>query len=95
MNNAHLSYLGFTAKDKVTGFEGVITSISFDLYGCIQAIVTPRNHKKGQGRWFDVARLEIFEDAGRVLEPPIFADGPFADRVREAAYGCEDKPVKG
>ena len=36
-----LKLLGLKVKDKVTGFTGIITSVSFDLYGCIQVIITP------------------------------------------------------
>ena len=34
----HLELLGQKVEDKVTGFRGVVTTISFDLYGCIQAV---------------------------------------------------------
>lgn len=60
--NEHISKLGFKAKDIVTGFTGVITLISFDLYGCVQFVLTPKVNKDGKsinGRWFDVTRLEI------------------------------------
>lgn len=56
----YIDTLGHLAKDKVTNFEGVITSISFDLYGCIQAIVTSRKiDDKGDSvsKWFDINRL--------------------------------------
>lgn len=36
-----LAVLGLPVRDKVTGFDGVITSVSFDLYGCIQVVKTP------------------------------------------------------
>ncbi len=58
----HMKLLGMKVTDKVTGFRGVVTSISFDLYGCIQAIVTPETGKDGKqedSRWFDVQRLTI------------------------------------
>ena len=60
--NEHISKLGFKAQDIVTGFTGVITLISFDLYGCVQFVLTPKVDKDGKsinGRWFDVTRLEI------------------------------------
>ena len=37
----HLDLLGHKVKDKVSGFQGVVISMSFDLYGCIQADVRP------------------------------------------------------
>jgi hypothetical protein len=59
MVQEHLALLGKPVTDKVTGFTGVVTSVSFDLYGCIQAVVTPYAGKDGQlgePRWFDVPR---------------------------------------
>lgn len=56
----HLELLGFKVRDVVTGLEGVVESISFDLYGCVQAIVRPGLDEKGMphdGRWFDTKRL--------------------------------------
>jgi len=58
----HLSKLGYPAKDRVTGFVGVVTSVGFDLYGCIQYVLTPPAGEKGKqedGRWFDANRVEI------------------------------------
>ena len=56
----HLKLLGFKVQDVVTGFLGIVTSISFDLYGCVQAVVQPEANEKGEigeARWFDVKRL--------------------------------------
>ena len=58
----HMALLGMKVTDKVTGFKGVVVSVSFDLYGCIQAVVTPEASKEGkqeEARWFDVARLSV------------------------------------
>ena len=57
----HLSLLGLSVKDRVTDFEGVVTSVSFDLYGCMQALVIPKFIGKDtpETRWFDANRLEI------------------------------------
>lgn len=71
----HLSLLGYKVSDVVTGFEGVCASINFDLYGCIQAVVTPpyNNDKKEQpeGKWFDISRLKKIGD-GPVMALPAF-----------------------
>lgn len=72
-----LELLGRRAKDKVTTFEGVITTISFDLYGCIQAVLAPPIDKDGkipEGRWFDVNRLDVSESPA-VMPLPDF-DSP-------------------
>lgn len=37
----YLDILGHKVSDKVTGFNGVAVSVSFDLYGCIQVVVNP------------------------------------------------------
>jgi hypothetical protein len=58
----HLEFLGKRVKDKVTGIEGVVTSISFDLYGCIQGLVHPGLDETGKQKelyWYDITRLEI------------------------------------
>ncbi len=69
------SYLGRKVKDRVTGFTGVVTSISFDLYGCVQGWVVPQLGEDGKVRdssWFDLNRLQILKKEP-VLEVPTFA----------------------
>ena len=55
--------MGHKVKDKVSDYTGVVISISFDLYGCIQADVRPITlNKEGsivQGVWLDVSRLKV------------------------------------
>ncbi len=46
--NEHIKFLGLQVRDEVTGFSGVVTSMSFDLYGCIQAVVTPKVKEGGR-----------------------------------------------
>lgn len=74
-----LSILGYKVKDRVTGFKGVVISISFDLPGCVQAIVNPGLDTKkgvvGDPMWFDVNRLEIISD-NPVMTPPKFVATP-------------------
>ena len=60
--------LGQKAKDKITGFEGVITGRAQYLYGCDQYCIVPPA-KDGQikdGQWFDEGRIEI---TGRGILP--------------------------
>ena len=83
----HIELLGFKAKDKVTGFTGVIDSVCFDAYGCIQASLKPPMNKDGQipdGFWFDVTRLEI-DTKKRVVEMPNFYKGYVAEGRKGAA----------
>ena len=58
MNN----YLGKKAKDKITGFEGIVTSKHIYLTGCNQYGIQPAIDKDGkvpQKEFFDEGRLEI------------------------------------
>lgn len=91
MINKHLELLGLKVEDKVTNFSGVITTISFDLYGCIQAIVTPPVDKNGEqkdSKWFDITRLTIFNKTP-VMELPNFDKGYIASGKK----GANDKPI--
>jgi hypothetical protein len=72
--------LGLKARDKVTGFEGVVTTVSFDLYGCVQVVLTPGVGKDGtgtipEGRWFDEKRLRVIDDTP-VMKVPTFVNVP-------------------
>ena len=87
----HIELLGFKAKDKITGFYGVIDSVCFDLYGCIQVSLKPTVDKDGkipESFWFDVTRLEI-EDHNRIVDMPDFYQG----YVAEGKKGPANKPM--
>ncbi len=90
MKDTYIGMLGLTYRDKVTGFVGVVTTVSFDLYGCIQMVVTPpaEDGKVKEGGWFDYNRLELMTN-GPVMAPPNFDDGPVAQGER----GCAIKPL--
>lgn len=72
---SHLKLLGHQVRDNVTGFKGVVTSISFDIVGCIQGWVTPPVDKKSgaivDGRWLDTARLT------RLSKSPVYKPSDF------------------
>ncbi len=83
----HFKLLGFKARDVVTGFEGVVESISFDLYGCIQAVLRPTLDKAKpkevpDGRWFDLKRIAA------ISKQPVM---PLPDFVN--VIGGTDKPA--
>lgn len=88
MVKENLALLGTQMKDRVTGFSGMVSSVSFDAYGCIQVILTPPVGKDGKpqdGHWFDAKRLVA---AGKRLMPqPDFGVTP------EAVPGGFDKPL--
>lgn len=69
-----IALLGLKGRDKITGYEGVITSACFDLYGCVQVALNPPMAKDGtvpDGRWFDVSRVDVSPE--RVMAAPSFA----------------------
>jgi len=35
----HLDFLGMEVEDRATGARGICTTVSFDLYGCVQAAI--------------------------------------------------------
>ena len=73
INNA-LENLGFVVQDKVTGLKGVVTSISLDLYGCVQYLVTPqvnKENKKEDSWWCDEKRIKMVSKKP-VMEQPDF-----------------------
>ena len=89
----HIELLGLLASDKVTGLSGVIDSVCFDLYGCIQASIKPRQLKENGdmhvGYWVDVTRLNIDTQSDRIMEIPDFYQGYIA----EGRKGAADKPT--
>lgn len=84
--NEYLKLLGLKVKDRVTGLEGVVTSICFDLYGCVQALVHPGLDKEGKARdlcWYDCNRLEVL-DAEPVMPQPRFETVPGPENGKPA-----------
>lgn len=87
----HLGLLGLRVRDRITGFTGVVASVSFDLYGCVQAIINPGLDKDGKlldQCWFDANRLEVLTKKP-VMHPPDFKVGPEA----EGKKGPAEKPA--
>ena len=85
----YLDILGKKVRDRVTLAEGVVTSVSYDLYGCVQVVVDRGFSKEKPDErltmWADFKRLEVLE-AKPVMEQPVFGDpgveaGP-ADKPR-------------
>lgn len=87
----HLNLLGQRVQDRVTGFKGIVASVSFDLYGCIQAVVNPgltSEDKLGDSQWFDINRLKVLSKKP-VMKQPDFVSGPQAD----GDQGPAEKPM--
>jgi hypothetical protein len=86
-----LGLLGLRVRDRVTEMEGVVTSVGFDLYGCVQCIVHPGKDKDGkilESHWFDAARLDVTSPRP-VMRLPDFVSGPQA----EGRQGPAEKPA--
>lgn len=80
----HLAMLGMKVEDRVSGFKGTCTSVAFDLYGCIQAVVNPGVDKDGKpsdSHWFDIGRLTTTSDE------PVMARPTFEWSQQEIAAG--------
>lgn len=76
--NEYLAILGKKVSDRVTGFQGVATSVSFDLYGCVQVVVSPEKDIAGKipgADWFDHKRLFTISETP-VMDVPTFANVP-------------------
>jgi len=87
----YFDFLGRKGRDAVTGYEGVVSSLSFDLYGCVQVVMTGKSSDDGKidgGHWFDIARIEIL-DTTPVMAPPDFSKGYIA----EGRKGAAEKPA--
>lgn len=71
MNTVDL--LGKLAKDKITGFKGVIVGVRENLYGCDQVRIQPRDLKSEDGSTkkaeiFDLPQVEISDNVAKVIE---------------------------
>ena len=93
----HLGMLGKNARDKVTGFSGVVVAVAFDLYGCVTALIHPGLDKDGgmrEQQWFDVSRLipgAFSAGTSAVMQPPDF----FVGDIAEGKKGPAAKPPSG
>lgn len=62
--------LGASAKDKITGFSGVVTGFCQYITGCNQALLCPKGKggKFEEPRWFDEQRLDVIKGKKVVLD---------------------------
>lgn len=87
----YLKLLGYSVNDVVTNQKGIVTSISFDLYGCVQALVTSACNsegKLGDSHWFDIKRLVLLSEKP-VMIPPTFEILPGSESLPKP----ESKPA--
>ena len=89
----HLQLLGLKVRDRVTGTKGIVTSLSFDLFGCIQATIdtgVDKDMKKRDTFWWDISRLEVLNETP-VMNRPDYTFTPQAIAVGQK--GPADKPA--
>ena len=82
--------LGVEAKDKITGFKGIVTARVIYLYGCDQWGLQPpvdKDQKRVSSEFFDVGRLEVIGNG--ILPEEVQADKPGCE-TRE--YPKEENP---
>lgn len=75
--------LGYTYKDKITGFYGIVVGYVQYISGCNQALVQPECDSSGilrDSAWFDVQRLE---EQVMVRDPIVLDNGvtPGCDKM--------------
>lgn len=66
-----MSLNGYTVKDVVTGFVGVVTGTVHYITGCNQCLVQPSATEDGkipEGCWIDEQRLEVASEIPIVLD---------------------------
>ncbi len=82
VNNAvSINQLGFKAKDRATGVNGVGSSVGVNMYGHEQFTLTPSvdsDGKYGESGWFDISRL-VLKGTEPVMASPDFDKGYIAD----------------
>ena len=77
-----MDLLGKEAKDKITGFSGIITSKHIYLTGCNQYGLQPVIDKDGK------VPLKEYFDEGRI---EVLGDGVTAASVQTADPGCDHR----
>lgn len=79
----YMKLLGLKARDVITGVEGVIDSVCFDLYGCIQVSLRPegkdKNDEPYKGFWYDHKRMVVLNHTP-VMTVPNFDTEPGKER---------------
>lgn len=64
-----IDILGVRATDIITGAQGVVVSVSFDVFGSILALVVAQGSRDSEATWYDVRRLVLPEHKDPVITP--------------------------
>lgn len=87
--------LGRKGTDRITGISGVITSLCFDLYGCIQVALNPGLDKDGKHQdscWYDIQRIATDETAAHVMKAR-YEDIISKKKPEDYNHGPAEKPA--
>jgi hypothetical protein len=78
--------LGVLAKDKITGFEGVVIAHAEYLHGCEQWCLKPQALHEGKpidGTYIDAPQLEVIGEGPPMSAPAEAPGGPQIDTPRD------------
>lgn len=88
-----VAFLGKKVEDKISKRKGIVTSVCFDLYGCIQVVVDEQKlDKEGKAMtfgWVDINRLNILKSK-EIMPHPDF-DNKYKSIIK--VNGPADKPM--
>lgn len=93
-----IATLGRWGHDRVTNFEGTVSSIVFQLSGKTELALSPRIDKDGkipEGKWIEARRVSLVGDQ-RPMEPPKFEQIPvnIPMHPHEHTHGPAEKPAE-
>lgn len=78
--------LGDLARDTISGFEGIVTSKTEWLNGCVRIGLSPKrlhDGKRIESEVFDIEQCELIEAAKKPAAPPSGGDRPSITRARD------------
>lgn len=86
--------LGDEAKDKISGFAGVVTGVTQWLNGCRRFMLTPKklskDGKPAEAQWFDDVQVVLVKATAMPKAPP--AGGPRAAPTRATDPTRNEQP---
>lgn len=91
----YFEWMGKPVKDRIRGTEGIVTSINFDLYGCVQVCITPKQNADGKAPeqvWCDVQRLSADDNAEPVIPLPQYLFSTRKQEHQNGPPGASEKP---
>lgn len=82
MRNEIEKFLGMAVRDRLSGLTGIVVSVSYDVSGCVQGFVRPKNkdNKISEGFWIDTKQL-IMLKYPRAMPVPDFGNPPGAQEL--------------